>query len=488
MNKKFRRVIIVLLLLLLCSDFGAKSEAVTKYDFLAALLEARGIDWSSSPEAENNNGWRFITRTGYVTDDVPYMSSQVTRREALRWCIESLGLSFEAALLADYPMGFKDFDRLNEFERGCLVVACNMNPKIFTQSDLFRGTDALSSKEAEAVLSRVRQASQNFSLDIIRNPLQGLKVLIHREGVPTGIPNWRVQAEGLKDKGTADNLKAFLKANGFEMTTAKSGNIYVLRSQKLDDYDQARSLTALIQSRGVRFRSIPVMSNSKTNIVPKYWVMLTIDPTYWKITPITAGNKGQTLWPLSGMAQRNKARAAINAGFFGIVKDTRGFPIGSLKINGNVLSDPYDNRGALGWNDNDEAVFSVAGSDEIPNWLDMTNIIQAGPLLLDEGRYVVTDEGFDNALISARHPRSAVGLTESGEWVFMLVDGRNGMHASGATISELADIMRIYNIQYALNLDGGGSSEIIINGKIYNWPSDGRERQISYGLGVFSLD
>ncbi|MBQ6773456.1 MAG: phosphodiester glycosidase family protein [Synergistaceae bacterium] len=484
-NKKLRRVILVLLLLITCSS--SKSEAITKYEFLAALLEARGIDWSSSPEAVNNNGWKFITRTGYITDDVPYMSQQVTRREALRWCIESLGLSFEAALLSDYPMSFKDFDRLNDFERGCLVVGCNMKPQIFTQSDLFRGTDALSNKESEAILSRVKAASKNFRLDIIRNPLQGMRVLIHREGVPTGIPNWRVQAEGIKDKGSADNLKTFLKANGFEMTSSKSGNVYVLRSQKLEDYDQARSLTALIQSRGVRFRAIPVMSNPKTNIVPKYWVMLTIDPTYWKIMPITAGNGGRNLWTLSGIAQRNKARAAINAGFFGIVRGTQGFPIGSLKINGNVLSDPYDNRGALGWNDNDEAVFSVAGSEQIPNWLDMTNIIQAGPLLLDEGRYAVVDEGFDNALISVRHPRSAVGLTEGGEWVFMLVDGRNGMHSSGATISELAGLMKTYNIQYALNLDGGGSSEIIINGKIYNWPSDGRERLISYGLGAISI-
>ncbi|MBR0204448.1 MAG: hypothetical protein IJQ56_08800, partial [Synergistaceae bacterium] len=71
-NKKLRRVILVLLLLITCSS--SKSEAITKYEFLAALLEARGIDWSSSPEAVNNNGWKFITRTGYITDDVPYMS------------------------------------------------------------------------------------------------------------------------------------------------------------------------------------------------------------------------------------------------------------------------------------------------------------------------------------------------------------------------------------------------------------------------------
>ncbi|MBQ4430222.1 MAG: phosphodiester glycosidase family protein, partial [Synergistaceae bacterium] len=69
-------------------------------------------------------------------------------------------------------------------------------------------------------------------------------------------------------------------------------------------------------------------------------------------------------------------------------------------------------------------------------------------------------------------------------WVFMIVDGRNGMHSSGATISELTEIMRGQGMVYALNLDGGGSTEIIIDGKIWNIPSDGYERRISYGLGA----
>ena len=91
-------------------------------------------------------------------------------------------------------------------------------------------------------------------------------------------------------------------------------------------------------------------------------------------------------------------------------------------------------------------------------------------------------------MISARHPRSAVGLNQDGQWVFMVVDGRNGLHSSGATISELAEIMRAQRVLYALNLDGGGSSEIIINGKIYNSPSEGKERIISYALGVIALE
>ena len=487
--KNFRRLFLVFLVLfLIFSASCSESGAVTKYEFLAGLLDARGIDWSSSPEAESNTGWHFLLRTGYVTDDVAYLSQQITRREALRWCIESLGLSFEAELLSDYPLSFGDINMLHDFERGCLVVACNMNPKIFTQSDNFRGNDVLSSKESEIVLSRIRSASQNLSLDMIRNPLEGLRVLIHREGVPTGIPSWKIQAVNIPSKDAAESLKTFFKANGFEMSLVKSAETYLLRSQKLDDFDQVRQLRALMQSKGLRHRLMPLVSNPRTNIVPKYWIMLTIDPTYWKISPITATGGPRNLWTLSGLAQRNRARAAINAGFFAITRGTQGYPIGALKVNGHNLSGPYDGRGTLGWNENDEAVFQIADSDSISDWQDMTNIIQAGPLLLDEGRFVGADEGFDNALISIRHPRSAVGLTEAGEWVFMLIDGRNGMHSSGATISELADIMRVYNIQYALNLDGGGSSEIVINGRIYNSPSDGRERLISYGLGAISRE
>ena len=60
------------------------------------------------------------------------------------------------------------------------------------------------------------------------------------------------------------------------------------------------------------------------------------------------------------------------------------------------------------------------------------------------------------------------------------------MHSSGATISELTEILRNQNITDALNLGGGGSSEIIIDGKIYNSPSDGYERNISYALGAIA--
>ncbi|MBQ7196510.1 MAG: phosphodiester glycosidase family protein [Synergistaceae bacterium] len=483
MNKEkiFRRFVIFALIILIFNS-GA-SFAVTKAEFLGGLLQARGIDWGGTYEFDNSSPVAFLLRTGIVTDQPGDVKKNITRREALRWIIQSLGLSFEAGIFSDYPTGFDDESNLSSFERGCLVVASNMNPAIFTKSKKFNGQSALSAKEFQTLMNRVRDASRNLVLDMVRNPIEGLRVLIHREGVPTGIPQWRFYADGIKTRPAADAFKNSLKADGIEASVFSSEGVFGVRTSKLESYHDIRKLISIAKSRGLQFRILPSMSNTNTRIVPKFWVMLEIDPTYWKIAPLISKNSPRDLLKLSQLSTQYHAKASINAGFFATTTPGHGYPIGALKINGKMISDPHDGRGCLAWNSDDEAVFQVA-SEEVNEWDDMENIIQAGPLLLDEGFASTVPEDFNNSLTAVRHPRSAVGLNASGEWIFIIVDGRNGMHASGATINELTDILRAQGVIYALNLDGGGSTEIIINGKIYNSPSDGRERKISYALGV----
>ena len=482
MSKTFKRFFIFLFFFSLNINHA---QAVTRAEFLSSLLNARGINWTESQEFQNNNPSGFILRTGYVTDNVSNLKSNVTRIEALRWIIESFGLSFEAELLSDYPTGFDDVKNLTAFERGCLVIACNMNPAILAKSKKFRGNENLSSKEFTTLIQNIKNASQNFTLDIIRNPVSGLRVLIHREGVPTGIPEWRAYLDGMKTKPSAEAFRKSLQSEGIESSITNPDGLYGVRTQKLENYNQIRRLEAIAKARGLKIRVLPSMTNTNTRIVPKFWVILKIDPSYYRISPIISKNGTRELLPLSELSYQNKTIAAINAGFFSVINSGKGYPIGALKINGNMLSEVYEGRGCLGWNKDDEAIFEI-GSESVNYWYDMENIIQAGPLLIDEGFAVNHDEGFNNTLIAARHPRSAVGLNHDGEWIFAIIDGRNGMHSSGATISELTDLLRANGILYALNLDGGGSTEIIIDGKIYNLPSEGHERKISYGLGVLS--
>ena len=205
LKKNFFKHYLILIFIFLFFNIN-QVHAVTKAEFIGGLLKARGLDWSETYEFQNKSPVAFMLRTGLITDDVKDVQKNVTRREALRWIIQSLGLSFEAGILSDYPTGFDDDKNLTSFERGCLVVASNMNPLIFTKSQKFNGQNSLSSKEFQILMNRVSDASRNLTIDMIRNPLEGLRVFIHREGVLTGIPNWRFYADGIKTREAANTF------------------------------------------------------------------------------------------------------------------------------------------------------------------------------------------------------------------------------------------------------------------------------------------
>jgi exopolysaccharide biosynthesis protein len=114
----------------------------------------------------------------------------------------------------------------------------------------------------------------------------------------------------------------------------------------------------------------------------------------------------------------------------------------------------------------------------------MDNVIQAGPFLIRHGEIDIEPEGFSASILNLRHPRSVMGLTEDGRWIFFVGDGRDGMHSAGFTLQEVAAILKSKGVAYALNLDGGGSSQIMAGGKIFNSPSEKRERPVSYGVGA----
>jgi hypothetical protein len=79
-----------------------------------------------------------------------------------------------------------------------------------------------------------------------------------------------------------------------------------------------------------------------------------------------------------------------------------------------------------------------------------------------------------------RHPRSAVGWNQK-EIFFVEVDGRQRI-SDGMTLPELADFMVKLQCEEAMNLDGGGSAEIWMNGKILNSPCYGHERETANAL------
>jgi len=104
----------------------------------------------------------------------------------------------------------------------------------------------------------------------------------------------------------------------------------------------------------------------------------------------------------------------------------------------------------------------------------METAVGGGPVLLQMGRIGITNKEermFVNGLHD-RHPRTAMGYTNDGKLIILVVEGRNPGIAEGASLQHLAVIMRSLGCHEALNLDGGGSSCMLINGRQTITPSD----------------
>lgn len=100
-------------------------------------------------------------------------------------------------------------------------------------------------------------------------------------------------------------------------------------------------------------------------------------------------------------------------------------------------------------------------------------------------------EGLDDG---EREPRTAVGFNKNGRWLYLVVvDGRQPFYSQGVTFLELARILKAHGAHYAMSLDGGGSSTMVMQGDdgqpvVLNSPIDqrlpGRERPVANHLGI----
>lgn len=97
----------------------------------------------------------------------------------------------------------------------------------------------------------------------------------------------------------------------------------------------------------------------------------------------------------------------------------------------------------------------------------MNTAVGGGPVLLQYGNIHITNNDelkFTGKAINDKHPRTAMGYTKDGKLVILVIEGRN-KNASGATLTQEAQIFKDLGCWEALNLDGGGSSCMLVNGK-----------------------
>jgi hypothetical protein len=103
-----------------------------------------------------------------------------------------------------------------------------------------------------------------------------------------------------------------------------------------------------------------------------------------------------------------------------------------------------------------------------------TEVLAGFPALLAGGAWVGDlEQGERPAFAAARHPRTAVGWDPERRRLWVVVaDGRREGVVEGMTLPELAELFQALGARDALNLDGGGSSTMVVDGRIVSRPSD----------------
>lgn len=104
-----------------------------------------------------------------------------------------------------------------------------------------------------------------------------------------------------------------------------------------------------------------------------------------------------------------------------------------------------------------------------PYWENVKHIISGGPYLVKDGEVFVDMTAQKLQSIGGRNPRTAIGYTKDNDLILITADGREGSSV-GLTLNELAYFMKSLGCVNAINLDGGGSTVMYVNGAIVNRP------------------
>lgn len=195
---------------------------------------------------------------------------------------------------------------------------------------------------------------------------------------------------------------------------------------------------------------------------------------------VVATGPGDKRTTVSEFAGRRRAQLAVNGDFFNL--NTR-IPICYAMGAGEHWLGTGDDGGCGQLAAGPHRVELIPPPEEFRHQEWMTDVVSGHPMILKNGETVHADDG----LLRVRHPRTAVGLDRDNRRLFLLVvDGRQS-HSIGTTGAEMAAVMRELGAWNALNLDGGGSSAMYLQGKgVVNKPSDGREREDANHLGVLA--
>ena len=206
--------------------------------------------------------------------------------------------------------------------------------------------------------------------------------------------------------------------------------------------------------------------NIKVGISKGYLVAI-YDPTKVSLIRAKQFNIGRYGEQVAAMCNRYNASVCINGGGFVDHGTGSDIPLGYIIDDGKIEwpANNWDSsRGNLiGFNSEGKLLLLANATGTEALEAGMMDGLEFGPFLIVNGKpiEIVGDPW-------GKSPRAAIGQRKDGVVLFLVIDGEN--YVDGASLQDVVDIFTKYGAYNAANLDGGHSTSLAINGKLYNNP------------------
>lgn len=181
------------------------------------------------------------------------------------------------------------------------------------------------------------------------------------------------------------------------------------------------------------------------------------------------------------LANRYGAAVAINGG--GFKQDSEGYsldiPMGNVIKDGKIIWSRSNNASSMiGFNTDNKLVLVNCTPQDALDKYHIRDALEFGPFLIVNGKTSKVD---NNVSGYSRAPRTMIAQRKDGIVLFLVTEGT---HANGPTLYECIDELLKYGAYNAANLDGGTSSQIVINGKLLNDPRNIYNQKVEGGRRV----
>lgn len=192
------------------------------------------------------------------------------------------------------------------------------------------------------------------------------------------------------------------------------------------------------------------------------------DPSKVQLIHSKTFNTGSGQEQIISMCNRYGGLACINGGMFVDWGTGSDIPMGYLISDGKIIwSDSNNKANLIGFTNDNKLLLTYATGDEAIK-MGMRDALEFGPFLIINGKSIKFSNA-DSAGGYSRAARVAIGQRKDGVVLFLVTEGT---HSNGPNLGEVVDTLEKYGAYNAANLDGGTSSQLVVEGRLINNPKN----------------